>query len=42
MNEKYDASAVEAAAQAHWQSTDAYRVREDKPGEKFYACSMLP
>ena len=42
MNEKYDASAVEAAAQAHWQSTDAYRVREDKPGAKFYACSMLP
>ena len=42
MNEKYDASAVEAAAQAHWQATDAYRVREDKPGEKFYACSMLP
>ena len=42
MNEKYDASAVEAAAQAHWQATDAYRVREDKPGKKFYACSMLP
>jgi len=42
MNEKYDASAVEAAAQAHWQATDAYRVREDKPGAKFYACSMLP
>ncbi len=42
MNEKYDASAVEAAAQAHWQATDAYRVREDKPGTKFYACSMLP
>ncbi|WP_449371143.1 leucine--tRNA ligase [Thiomonas sp.] len=42
MNEKYDASAVEAAAQAHWQSTHAYRVREDKPGQKFYACSMLP
>ncbi|MGA8010668.1 MAG: leucine--tRNA ligase [Thiomonas sp.] len=42
MNEKYDASAVEAAAQAHWQAADAYRVREDKPGAKFYACSMLP
>lgn len=42
MNEKYDASAVEATAQAHWQATDAYRVREDKPGTKFYACSMLP
>ncbi len=42
MNEKYDASAVEAAAQTHWQATDAYRVREDRPGTKFYACSMLP
>ncbi|NNM63667.1 MAG: leucine--tRNA ligase [Burkholderiales bacterium] len=42
MNEKYDASAVEAAAQTHWQAADAYRVREDKPGTKFYACSMLP
>jgi len=42
MNEKYDASAVEAAAQSHWQAIDAYRVREDAPGTKFYACSMLP
>ncbi|MHB1668188.1 leucine--tRNA ligase [Thiomonas sp.] len=42
MNEKYDASAVEAAAQTHWLAADAYRVREDKPGTKFYACSMLP
>jgi leucyl-tRNA synthetase len=42
MNEKYDPSAVEAAAQSHWQAIDAYRVREDAPGTKFYACSMLP
>ena len=42
MNSKYDAAAVEQAAQQHWQATDAYRVREDAPGEKFYACSMLP
>ncbi len=42
MNEKYDAAAVERAAQQDWQANDAYRVRENAPGEKFYACSMLP
>ncbi|MEY2690475.1 MAG: hypothetical protein RL375_4675, partial [Pseudomonadota bacterium] len=48
MNDKYEPTAVEAAAQAVWQAADAYRVVEDardaagnlKP--KFYACSMLP
>src|ERR1041385_6147437 len=42
MNEKYVPSEVEAAAQAHWQATDAYRAKEDPSREKFYACSMLP
>ena len=48
MNEKYVPAEVEAAAQAHWQATDAYRVNEDardaqgQPKPKFYACSMLP
>jgi leucyl-tRNA synthetase len=42
MNEKYVPSEVEAAAQAHWRATDAYRVTEDAGREKFYACSMLP
>ena len=42
MNEKYVPSVVEAAAQAHWRATDAYRVTEDASREKFYACSMLP
>ena len=42
MNEKYVPSEVEAAAQAHWQATDAYRVTEDASRDKFYACSMLP
>ena len=42
MNEKYVPSEVEAAAQAHWRATDAYRVSEDASREKFYACSMLP
>ncbi|MEY8875395.1 MAG: leucine--tRNA ligase [Leptothrix sp. (in: b-proteobacteria)] len=42
MNEKYVPAEVEAAAQAHWAATDAYRVTEDPTRTKFYACSMLP
>ncbi len=42
MNEKYAPAEVEAAAQAHWAATEAYRVTEDASREKFYACSMLP
>jgi leucyl-tRNA synthetase len=48
MQDKYQHLEVEPAAQAHWQSTDAYRVTENaldahgKPKKKFYACSMLP
>ncbi|MBS7808782.1 leucine--tRNA ligase [Variovorax sp. PCZ-1] len=48
MQDKYDHTAVEKAAQASWQEKDAYRVQEHaknaqgglKP--KYYACSMLP
>jgi leucyl-tRNA synthetase len=42
MQEKYDPSHVEQAAQAHWRDTDAYRVTEDAARPKYYACSMLP
>ncbi|MBD3892702.1 leucine--tRNA ligase [Hydrogenophaga sp.] len=42
MQEKYAHQDVERAAQAHWNATDAYRVREDKRKPKYYACSMLP
>jgi leucyl-tRNA synthetase len=42
MNEKYIPAEVEAAAQAHWTASDAYRVVEDASKKKFYACSMLP
>ncbi len=42
MNEKYAPAEIEAAAQAHWTSIDAYRVTEDASRPKFYACSMLP
>jgi leucyl-tRNA synthetase len=42
MHESYDPAAIEAAAQADWNSTNAYRVAESGGGAKFYACSMLP
>ncbi|MCH7343480.1 leucine--tRNA ligase [Pelomonas sp. CA6] len=42
MNDKYSPSEVEAAARAHWNARDAYRVSEDASKPKFYACSMLP
>jgi leucyl-tRNA synthetase len=42
MNEKYVPAEVEAAAQAHWAETDAFKVLEDPARPKFYACSMLP
>ena len=42
MNDKYIPGDVEAAAQAQWTASDAYRVVEDPKKKKFYACSMLP
>ena len=42
MQDKYQHTEVERAAQAHWTATDAYRVTEDSAKKKFYACSMLP
>ena len=42
MQEKYNPSEVERAAQASWNARDAYRVTEDARKKKFYACSMLP
>ncbi len=42
MQDKYVAASVEAAARAHWDTRDAYRVSEDPTKKKFYACSMLP
>jgi len=42
MNEKYAPAEVEAAAQAHWAATNAFRVVENPNRPKFYACSMLP
>src|ERR1700722_18141934 len=42
MHESYDPAAIEAAAQADWNASNAYRVAESGGGAKFYACSMLP
>ncbi|MCO5110471.1 MAG: leucine--tRNA ligase, partial [Burkholderiaceae bacterium] len=42
MQDKYQHTEVERAAQAHWTASDAYRVTEDSGKKKFYACSMLP
>ena len=42
MQDKYQHTEVERAAQAHWTAHDAYRVTEDASKKKFYACSMLP
>ena len=42
MQDSYDPAAVEAAAQADWNSRDAYRVVESSGRPKYYACSMLP
>ncbi len=42
MQDKYQHTDVERAAQDHWTANDAYRVTEDGNKPKFYACSMLP
>ncbi len=42
MQDKYQHTEVERAAQAHWTARDAYRVAEDAGKPKYYACSMLP
>ncbi len=42
MNDKYVPAEVEAAAQAHWNERQAWRVVEAADRPKFYACSMLP
>ena len=42
MTPDFKPSEIERAAQAAWNSADAYRVTEDHTKPKFYACSMLP
>jgi len=42
MDDKYVPADVEAAAQAHWAASGAFRVTEDHKRPKYYVCSMLP
>jgi leucyl-tRNA synthetase len=42
MQEKYHPGEIEQAAQAHWQSTQAFRAVEDASHPKYYCLSMFP
>ncbi|MDT3670734.1 MAG: leucine--tRNA ligase [Aromatoleum sp.] len=42
MQDKYTPAAVEAAAQQHWEDTEAFRVAEDAGKPKYYCLSMFP
>ncbi|MBY6212705.1 leucine--tRNA ligase [Microbulbifer agarilyticus] len=42
MEEQYNPSAVEAAAQEHWAEQKSFEVKEDPSREKFYCLSMFP
>lgn len=42
MQEHYDATEVEQAAQGYWDAHEVFRAREDRSREKFYCLSMFP
>ncbi|MBK9954385.1 MAG: leucine--tRNA ligase [Rhodocyclaceae bacterium] len=42
MQEKYQPSAIEQAAQAHWQSRQSFRAAEAAGKPKYYCLSMFP
>jgi len=42
MQEKYSPAAIEQAAQARWNMTRAFNVREDAARPKYYCLSMFP
>ncbi len=42
MQEKYQPTEIEHAAQAHWNSTRAFNVTEDASKPKYYCLSMFP
>uniref|UniRef100_UPI0025E97634 leucine--tRNA ligase n=1 Tax=uncultured Microbulbifer sp. TaxID=348147 RepID=UPI0025E97634 len=42
MEEQYNPSAVEAAAQEHWEAEKSFEVKEDPSKDKFYCLSMFP
>ena len=42
MQERYDHTAIEAEAQAHWDATGAFKAREDLARPKYYCLGMFP
>jgi leucyl-tRNA synthetase len=42
MQEKYHPGEIERSAQAHWESTGAFRAVEDPAKPKYYCLSMFP
>jgi leucyl-tRNA synthetase len=42
MQERYEAAAVERAAQDYWDSHGSFQAREDPTREKYYCLSMFP
>jgi leucyl-tRNA synthetase len=42
VEEHYDPAAVERAAQAHWEESRTFEVKEDQGRQKYYCLSMLP
>ncbi|RLJ67863.1 leucine--tRNA ligase [Sulfurisoma sediminicola] len=42
MQEKYHPGEIERSAQAHWDSTGAFRAAEDSAKPKYYCLSMFP
>ena len=39
---RYNARATEAKWQANWEAAEAFKAREDAPGEKYYVLEMFP
>ncbi len=42
MQERYDPSLIERAAQQNWEQTQAFKAREDAARPKYYCLSMFP
>jgi leucyl-tRNA synthetase len=42
MQERYDPTAVESQARAHWEATGAFKVTEDATRPKYYCLCMFP
>ena len=42
MQERYDPTAIESAAQRYWEEHGSFRVNEDSPDPKYYCLCMFP